>query len=93
MAIAQSVDALSDMFRPALRSGWLSYICHTYPEDAADGAGPVVGEDILVVPDWVHAAAGCYEQRSPVMDDAIGLISAMNSNPNRKFLFCNNDNN
>ena len=50
-AIAQSVDALSDMFRPALRSGWLSYIRRAYPEDAGDGAGPAVGEDMLVVPD------------------------------------------
>jgi hypothetical protein len=39
---------------------------------------------MLVLPDWVHAAAGCYKHQSPVMDDAIGLISAMNSNPNRK---------
>ena len=49
--IAQSVDNLGDQFRPAMRAGWLSYIRTTYPEDAADGAGPaVVGEDMLVVP-------------------------------------------
>jgi len=48
--IAQSVDNLGDQFRPAMCTGWLSYICSTYPEDAADGAGPAVGEDILVVP-------------------------------------------
>jgi hypothetical protein len=54
----------------------------TYQEDAPDGAGPAVGEDMLVLSYWVYAAAGCYEQWFPVMDDAIGLISRMNSNPN-----------
>jgi hypothetical protein len=49
-AIAQSVDALGDQFRPAMRSGWLSYIRRNYPEDAADGAGPAVGEEMLVLP-------------------------------------------
>jgi hypothetical protein len=49
--IAQSADNLGDQFRPAMRTGWLSYIRRAYPEDAADGAGPVVGEDMLVVPD------------------------------------------
>ena len=49
--IAQSVDNLGDQFRPAMRAGWLSYIRTTYTEEAADGAGPaVVGEDMLVVP-------------------------------------------
>ncbi len=76
-----------------MRSGWLSYIRRNYPEDAAAADDPPVGEDMLVLPDWVNAAAGCYEHWSPVMEDAIGLISAMNSNPNRKFLFCNNDKN
>ena len=82
--IAKSVDDLGDQFRPAMRTGWLSYIRRNYPEDAAAGAGHAEGDDMLVLPDWVHAAAGCYKHRSPVMDDAIGLISAMNSNPNRK---------
>jgi hypothetical protein len=52
-----------------------------------------VGEGILVQLAWVYAAAGCYEQRSPVMDDVIGLLSAMNSNPNVFALFWNNANN
>ncbi len=43
-AIAQSVD-------PALRSRWLSYIHSAYPEDTTDGAGPPVGEDMLVLSD------------------------------------------
>jgi hypothetical protein len=62
--IAQSDDNLGDQFRPAMRTGSLSYICRTYPEDAPDDAGPAVGEDMLVLPDRVYAAAGCYEQRS-----------------------------
>ena len=71
--IAQSVDNLGDQFRPAMRAGWLSYIRRAYPEDGAAVAGPAVGEGTFVVPGWVYAAAGCYEQRSPMMDDAIGL--------------------
>jgi hypothetical protein len=49
--IAQSVDNLGDQFRPAMRAGWLSYIRRADPEDAADDAGPVVGEGIFVVQD------------------------------------------
>ena len=58
--IAQSVDNLGDQFRPAMRAGWLSYIRRAYPEDAAIDAGPIVGEGIFVVQEWVYAAAGCY---------------------------------
>ncbi len=51
--IAQSVDKLGDQFRPAMRTGWLSYLCRATgnPEHVADGAGPAVGEDVLVLPD------------------------------------------
>ncbi len=49
--IAQSVDKLSDQFRPSMRTGWLSYFSRAYPEHVADGAGPAVGEDVLVLPD------------------------------------------
>ncbi len=42
--IAQSVDNLGDQSRPAMRAGWLSYICRAYPEDNAADAGPVMGE-------------------------------------------------
>ena len=58
--IAQSVDNLGDQFRPAMRADWLSYIRRAYPEDAAIDAGPIVGEGIFVVQEWVYAAAGCY---------------------------------
>ena len=49
--IAQSVDNLGDQFRPAMRAGWLTYIRRAYPADSAEDPGPVVGEDMLVVPD------------------------------------------
>ena len=71
--IAQSGDNLGDQFRPAMCAGWLSYIRRAYPKDGAADVGPVVGAGILVVADCVYAAAGCCNQRSPVMDDAIGL--------------------
>ena len=48
--IAKSVDDLGDQFRPAMRTGWLSYIRRNYPEDAAAGAGHAEGDDMLVLP-------------------------------------------
>jgi hypothetical protein len=49
-AIAQTVDALGDQFRPAMRAGWLSYIRTAYPDGAA-AMPQTVGEGTLVVPD------------------------------------------
>ena len=46
-AIAQTVDALADQFRPAMRSGWLSYISKTYP-DGGTSAVQAVGQGPLV---------------------------------------------
>jgi hypothetical protein len=52
-AIAQTVEALGDQFRPAMRAGWLSYISKTYPDGDASSVqaveqGPlVVGDDGL----------------------------------------------
>ena len=42
------------MFRPALRSGWLSYIRQNYrdPDGVVEAVGPAVGEGMLVLPDW-----------------------------------------
>ena len=50
-AIAKTVDALGDQFRPAMRAGWLSYIRQAYPANAAPVAGPPVGQGLLVLPD------------------------------------------
>ena len=49
-AIAQSVDALSDQFKPAMRAGWMKYISQTYPSGVV---APVVaiGEGTLVLDD------------------------------------------
>ena len=49
-AIAQSVDALSDQFKPAMRAGWMKYIRQTY---TAGAVAPVVavGEGTLVLDD------------------------------------------
>ena len=49
-AIVDTVDALGDQFRPAMRAGWLSYIRQAYPDDAAPAAGPPVGQGMLVLP-------------------------------------------
>ena len=49
-AIAQTVDALGDQFRLAMRAGWLSYIRAAYPDGAA-AMPQTVGEGTLVVPD------------------------------------------
>ena len=49
-AIAQSVDELSDQFKPAMRAGWMKYIRQTYQ---AGAVAPVVavGEGTLVLDD------------------------------------------
>ena len=47
--IAISFDNLGDVFRPAMRAGWLSYIRRVYPDDDAPDAGLVVGEGTFVV--------------------------------------------
>ena len=60
-AIAETVDALGDQFRPAMRAGWLSYIQQAYPADAQAQAGPPVPQGMLVLPDWVDSAHGIYE--------------------------------
>ena len=48
---AKTVDELGDEFRPAMRTGWLSYMRQAYPENAAPAAGPPVGQGTLVLPD------------------------------------------
>ena len=47
--IAISFDNLGDVFRPAMRAGWLSYIRRAHPEDGAVDDCSVVGEGTFVV--------------------------------------------
>ncbi len=49
-AIAETVDALGDRFKPELRTGWLAYIRETYPEGPV-APGATVGEETLVLGD------------------------------------------
>ena len=49
-AIAQTVGALGDQFRPAMRAGWLAYIKNVYPDGVAFVAQSV-GQGTLVVND------------------------------------------
>ena len=49
-AIAQTVDALGDEFKPAMRAGWMSYIRKVYPDGPADG-GHAIGQDPLILDD------------------------------------------
>jgi hypothetical protein len=93
--IAQSVENLGYQFRPAMRARWLSFISRAYSQDGAADAGPVVGEGNSRHLGGCRLSLRrcCYEQRSPVMDDAIVLYFAMNSNPKCDFLFSNNANN
>ncbi len=51
-AIAATVYALGDNFKPDSRAGWLAYIRDTYPDEAgAAAAAPSVGEDAFVQSD------------------------------------------
>jgi hypothetical protein len=49
-AIAQTVDALGDQFRLAMRAGWLAYIKNAYPDGVAI-VTQSVGQGTLVVDD------------------------------------------
>ena len=49
-AIAQTVDALGDQFRVAMRAGWLAYIKNAYPDGVAI-VTQSVGQGTLVVDD------------------------------------------
>jgi hypothetical protein len=49
-AIAETVDALSDRFKPELRTGSLAYIRKTYP-DGPVAPDATVGEETLVLGD------------------------------------------
>ena len=47
-AIAQTVDELGDNFKPAMRAGWMEYICKAYPDGSASGR-IAVGQGQLVI--------------------------------------------
>ena len=47
-AIAQTVDALGDEFKPAMRAGWMAYIRKAYPDGPAAGRH-AIGEEPLVL--------------------------------------------
>ncbi len=49
-AIAETVDALGDRFKPELRTGWLAYIRETHP-DGPVAPDATVGEETLVLDD------------------------------------------
>ena len=48
VGIAQTVDALGEEFKPAMRAGWMAYIRKAYPDGPADG-GLTIGQDPLVL--------------------------------------------
>ncbi len=54
---AATVDALGDGFKPKLRAWWIAYIRETYPDGPAAPAA-TVGEETLVLGDWVIDALG-----------------------------------
>ncbi len=86
-AIAQTVDALGNEFKPAMRAGWMAHIRKTCPVGAA-AAEDAIGEGTLVVgDDWVRDAHGLFASLFPVVDVPIGLFfeSAMNMHPNHIF--------
>ena len=47
-AIAQTVDALGDEFKPAIHAGWMAYIRKAYPDGSASGRN-AVGQGQLVI--------------------------------------------
>ena len=49
-AIAQTVDAFSADFKPAMCTGWMAYICKVYLDGVADG-GHTIGQEPLILVD------------------------------------------
>ncbi len=47
-AIAQTVDELSENFKPAVRAGWMAYIRKAYPDGLASGK-IALGQGQLVI--------------------------------------------
>ena len=47
-AIAQTVNALGDEFKPAMRAGWMAFIRKAYPDGSASGR-IAVGQGQLVI--------------------------------------------
>ncbi len=92
-AIAATVDAFGDRFKAEFfwkkNAGWLAYVRETYPDGPVAPAA-TVGEETLVLGDWVLDALGLFAHWSPVMNVQIGKFSAMNTHPNRIFDFWNN---
>ena len=85
-SIAQTVDALGDEFKPAMRAGWMSYIRKVYPDGPADG-GHAIGQGPLILDGWVLAARGLFTHWYPVVDVPVGQFSAMSMHPNLIFDF------
>ena len=48
-AIALTVDALGDQFKPATHAGWMKYIRQTYPDGAVAVVVVAIGEGSLVL--------------------------------------------
>ncbi len=89
-AVAVTVDAFGDKFKQELHAGWLVYICKTYSNGPV-AAAATVGEETLVLGDWVLDALSLYAHWSPVVDVLIGKFSAMNMHPNSIFDVLNYD--
>jgi hypothetical protein len=49
--IAQSVEALAEKFRPAMRAGKLKYIQTAYAASHSSTAASSIGQGTLIVPD------------------------------------------
>ena len=48
VGISQTIDALGEEFKPAMRAGWMAYIRKAYPDGPADG-GLAIGQDPLIL--------------------------------------------
>jgi hypothetical protein len=87
-AIAKRVDNHGDLFRQAMRTGWLAYIKKTYSADAVQH-GPALGQGELVVGDdeWLLVGPGLFCTlkliKYPTKWDSSFQINRNNSSDNR----------
>ena len=83
-AIAQSVDALGDQFKPVMSAGWMQCIRQTYPAGAVAPLVTIEESSLVLDDEWV------LDTRWWMFQMASFLEWIMNTHPNCNFEIWNN---
>ena len=86
VGISQTIDALGEEFKPAMRAGWMAYIRKAYPDGPADG-GLAIGQDPLVLDAWAVPARGFVYSLIPKRGCACWTVFCNEYAPKSEFRF------